>query len=209
MNTFFKKFLPKKWVEEKNEITLTPQSGVKLFLIEFFKLAIFAIITIFLVRYFLFKPFYVRGASMEPNFFDKEYLIIDEITYRLRAPERGEIIVFHYPKNESEYFIKRIIGLPGEKVKVQDGNVIIYNQENPEGLVLQESYLPAGLKNQPNVTHNLSSAQYFVMGDNRNNSFDSRFFGPIDQKEFVGRVWLRGWPFYRVKLFSAPVNYNF
>lgn len=205
MSKFSEKFNPRNWVAKKNEDTLTPQSGVKLFFVEFFKLALFAVVTIFLVRYFLFKPFYVRGASMEPNFFDKEYLIIDEITYRVRAPERGEIIVFHYPQNRSEYFLKRIIGLPGERIKIKDGSVIVYNQEYPEGAVLSEEYLLDGLKNRPDVSYNLSETQYFVMGDNRNSSFDSRFFGPVEKKEIIGRVWLRGWPFHRAKIFNSPV----
>lgn len=196
------------WFKKQNEDTLTPQSNTKLFVIEVVKLGVFAIVTIFLVRYFLFKPFYVKGASMEPNFFDKEYLIIDELSFRLREPQRGEIIVFHYPGDRSEYFLKRIIGLPGERVKIKDGEVIIYNDKNPEGLTLKENYLPLGLQNKPDVNYNLDNNHYFVMGDNRNSSFDSRYFGPVDKKELVGRVILRGWPFNRVQIFGAPTYNN-
>lgn len=205
MSKIWQKINPRNWVAKKNEETLTPQGGVKLFFVEFFKLALFAVVTIFLVRYFLFKPFYVRGASMEPNFFDKEYLIIDEISYRLRSPNRGEIVVFHYPQNRGEYFLKRIIGLPGERIKTKDGAVIIYSDVHPGGLVLSEDYLPAGIKNSPDVSFNLGPDQYFVLGDNRNSSFDSRFFGPVNGKELIGRVWLRGWPFNRAKIFNSPV----
>ncbi|MCX6778934.1 MAG: signal peptidase I [Candidatus Magasanikbacteria bacterium] len=196
------------WFKKQNEDTLTPQSNTKLFIIEVIKLGAFAIVTIFLVRYFLFKPFYVKGASMEPNFFDKEYLIIDELSFRVREPQRGEIVVFHYPGNRSEYFLKRIIGLPGERIKIKDGEIIIYNDQNPEGFVLKEDYLPLGLTNKPDVNYNLDSSHYFVMGDNRNSSFDSRYFGPVDKKEMVGRVILRGWPFNRAKIFSAPTYTN-
>jgi len=196
------------WFKKQNEDTLTPQSNTKLFVIEVIKLGAFAIVTIFLVRYFLFKPFYVKGASMEPNFFDKEYLIIDELSFRLREPQRGEIIVFHYPGNRSEYFLKRIIALPGERIKIKDGEIVIYNEQNPEGFVLKEDYLPLGLANKPDVNYNLDASHYFVMGDNRNSSFDSRYFGPIDKKEMVGRVILRGWPFNRAKFFNAPTYTN-
>ncbi|MBI5732002.1 MAG: signal peptidase I [Candidatus Magasanikbacteria bacterium] len=204
MRKLLKKLHLRHWIQRKNEDTLTPQSGTKLFFVELVKLGLFAVITIVLVRYFLFKPFYVRGASMEPNFFDKEYLIIDEITFRLREPQRGEIIVFHYPGNRSEYFLKRIIGLPGERIKIKDNEVMIYNNEHPEGLTLAEAYLPPGLPSRPDVSYTLGSSQVFVLGDNRNSSFDSRFFGPIEKKDIVGRVVLRGYPFNRVKVFSPP-----
>ena len=84
------------------------------FFFELVKIIVISLVIIIPVRYFLIQPFYVKGASMEPNFYDHEYLIIDEITYRFRDPERGEIIVFRYPRNPQEYFIKRIIGLPGD-----------------------------------------------------------------------------------------------
>jgi signal peptidase I len=116
-------------------------AAVGLFFLELVKIALLALVTILLIRYYLFKPFYVKGASMEPNFYEKEYLIIDEITYRLRSPERGEVVVFRYPENPKEYFLKRIIGLPGETVKVSEGRVYIYNQEHPEGVQISETYL--------------------------------------------------------------------
>src|SRR3990167_7531280 len=116
-----------------------------LFLLELVKVAVLAGVTIAFVRYFLFKPFYVKGASMEPNFFDKEYLIIDELSYRLRPPQRGEVIVFKYPENPKEYFLKRIVGLPGERIKVAEGQIIIYNKEHPEGIILNEPYLSKDL----------------------------------------------------------------
>lgn len=205
MNKKWPKLHPKNWFRKENEETLTPQSGVKLLIIEVIKLGVFAIITIFLVRYFLFKPFYVRGASMEPTFFDHEYLIIDEISYRLRAPTRGEVVVLRNPQNSKEFFLKRIVGLPGERVKIKDGQVIVFNQNSPEGAILKENYLPLGLISRPDVNVNLSANQYFVMGDNRNSSFDSRFFGPVKENELIGRVWLRGWPFTRLQVFSAPL----
>ncbi len=174
---------------------------------EIIKVVVLAGITIALIRYFLFKPFYVKGASMEPNFQDNQYLIIDELTYRFRAPERGEIIVFHYPPDPSEYFLKRVIGLPGEHIKIADGQVTIYNSQHPEGLVLDETYLPKGLQTSGSVDMVLGPTQYFVMGDNRPYSFDSRSFGPIDRSVIVGRAVFRGWPLNDLELFSPP-SYN-
>jgi len=175
-----------------------------LFFLELFKVVVLAAITIVLIRHFLFKPFYVRGASMEPNFYDKEYLIIDELTYRMREPVRGEVVVFKYPLDESQFFLKRIIGLPGERVKIASGQVIIYNQEFPEGFVLGEEYLPTDLDTTGDMAVSLKSNEYFVMGDNRDNSYDSRRFGAIAKDVLVGRAIFRGWPFNRVDIINVP-----
>ncbi len=176
------------------------------FVLELVKIVVISLVIIIPVRYFLIQPFYVKGASMEPNFYDKEYLIIDEITYRFENPKRGDIIVFRYPRNPQEYFIKRLISLPGESVQIKDGDVIIYNAENPDGFVLQEDYLEKGVK-----TYGLSDSkielganEFFVLGDNRNSSKDSRSFGPVNASYITGRVLLRGWPFNRLKVFDAP-----
>lgn len=174
------------------------------FLLEFIKIAVLAGITIGLVRYFLFKPFYVKGQSMEPNFEERDYLIIDELSYRLREPQRGEVVVFHYRATD-DYFLKRIIGLPGERVKVDGNKVVVYNEANPQGIVLPEAYLTEATTGSVTIT--LGKDQFFVMGDNRDASFDSRRFGAIDRDDVIGRVWVRGWPFSRVTTFSQP-SYN-
>jgi len=179
-----------------------------LFLLEIVKVAVLAAVTIGLVRYFLFKPFYVKGASMEPNFYEREYLIIDELTYRFREPERGEVIVFKYPENPKEYFLKRIIGLPGETVKVSEGHITVYNKEHPEGVLVDEVYLSENLLTVGEKTVSLGTNQFYVLGDNRPNSYDSRRFGPIGQDAIVGRAWLRGWPISRVQTFQPP-TFNF
>lgn len=179
-----------------------------LWLLEFLKIAIVAGVTIVLVRYFLFKPFYVKGASMEPNFYDHEYLIIDEITYRLRDPSRGEVIVFHHPENPKEYFLKRIVGLPGERVRVSNGQVTVYNRAHPEGVVVEEHYLDETVATSGDTIITLSPDHYFVLGDNRNNSYDSRRFGPVERGAIVGRAWFRGWPVPRMQTFDAPA-FNF
>lgn len=172
--------------------------------LEFVKMGGLALLTIVAIRYFLFKPFYVKGESMEPNFYDHEYLIIDELTYHLHQPSRGDVIVFHYPNDPKEYFLKRIIGLPGERVKVAGGNVTVYNDAHPEGVAIDETYLPKDLETMGDQTTTLGTDEFFVMGDNRPNSFDSRRFGPINKSLIVGRALFRGWPFDRIQKFSTP-----
>lgn len=186
------------------KIILSYLASAGIFVLELVKVAVLAGVTIAFVRYFLFKPFYVKGASMEPNFFDKEYLIIDELSYRLRLPQRGEVVVFKYPENPKEFFLKRIIGLPGERIKVAEGRITIYNKEHPEGTILTEPYLPQDLQTIGERITTLSEDQYFVLGDNRPNSYDSRRFGAVDKSLVVGRVFFRGWPFNRAEIIPEP-----
>jgi signal peptidase I len=176
------------------------------FFLELIKIVILAGITIGLVRYFLFKPFYVKGQSMEPNYHEKDYLIIDELSYRFREPIRGEVVVFSAPNNDKDFYLKRIVGLPGERIKIEDNKVIIYNDDHPQGVVVEEFYLDEDTLGSTMQT--LGSNQYFVMGDNRDSSYDSRRFGPIDKNSVVGRTFLRGWPLTRISVFSTP-EYNF
>lgn len=177
---------------------------VGMFFLELIKVVVLAGITIVLIRYFLFKPFYVKGQSMEPNFFEKDYLIIDEITYRFREPVRGEVIVFQAPGIEDHY-LKRVIGLPGERVKVEGEKIIVYNDEHPQGMVIEEKYLDE--QTTGSITITLQENEYFVLGDNRNASYDSRRFGAIKESTITGRVWFRGWPFSRISSFTTP-EYN-
>lgn len=180
------------------------------FVFELLKIVVISLVIIIPIRYFLIQPFYVKGASMEPTFYDHEYLIVDEISYRFDKPARGDVIVFRYPRNPQEYFIKRLIGLPGESVQIKDGKVIIFNKEHPEGEVLKESYLDDDLKTYGMTDEkiNLGDNEYFVLGDNRNSSKDSRSFGPVNKSYLTGRVLFRGWPFNRVTLFKTPTYSN-
>lgn len=157
------------------------------------------------VRYFLIQPFYVKGASMEPSFYDHEYLIINEISYRFIEPNRGDIIVFKYPKDPSQYFIKRIVGLPGEKIEIADGRVYVYTPE--QKILLEENYLEPNQETHNNKIWILGPDEYYVLGDNRDYSLDSRSFGPVYRDLMVGKVWLRGWPVWRAKMFST-VDYK-
>ena len=178
------------------------------YVLEFVKVVVISLAIIIPVRYFLIQPFYVKGASMEPNFFDHEYLIINEISYRFEDPLRGDIVVFKYPKNPDQYFIKRIIGLPNETVEIRDEEIVIYNKENTGGIILDERYLDDEIKTFGDKTFALGVDQYFILGDNRIASYDSRSFGPINRSSIVGKVWVRGWPFDKVKVFETP-EYNF
>jgi len=185
-----------------------PVGTAIIFVLEFLQIIIIALAIIIPVRYFLVQPFYVKGASMEPSFYDHEYLIIDEISYRFSEPKRGETLVFRYPQDPSEFFIKRIIGLPSETVEVSNGLIIIYNSEHPNGLTLDESaYLPEDTVTPGRKKVTLGLNEYFVMGDNRDASLDSRVFGPITIDAIVGRVWLRGLPASRAGFFESPL-YN-
>ncbi|MDD4332980.1 MAG: signal peptidase I [Patescibacteria group bacterium] len=177
-----------------------------LYIFELVKIIAISLAIIIPIRYYLIQPFYVKGASMEPNFYDHEYLIINEISYRFEEPKRGDIIVFKYPKNPQEYFIKRIIGMPGEKVQIKDGEIKIFNNTYVDGVVLEESYLEQNLKTYSSNEDiiSLGENEYYVLGDNRNSSKDSRSFGAVDKSFIVGKVLLRGWPFTRVKLFDTP-----
>ncbi len=160
------------------------------------------------IRYFLVQPFYVKGASMEPNFEDKQYLIIDEITYRVREPKRGEICVFRYPNDPSQFFIKRIIGLPGETIDISGGRVTVTTLDGKTVALDESSYLASSVVTAGEKTVTLGTEEYFVMGDNRPNSLDSRIFGPVPRANIVGRVMLRGWPISSLAWFETP-TYKF
>jgi signal peptidase I len=180
------------------------------FTVEIIKVVIISLAIIIPVRYFLIQPFYVKGASMEPSFHDHEYLIINEIAYRLYQPQRGDIVVFRYPRDPSQYFIKRIIGLPGEKVKIKDGKVYVFNDQHPNGIILSEDiYLPEDIQtiNSAKTEFDLADDEFFVLGDNREASLDSRRFGPVPRRLIIGKAWVRGWPLDKITIFEAP-KYN-
>ncbi|MBU0613894.1 signal peptidase I, partial [Patescibacteria group bacterium] len=145
---------------------------------------------------------YVKGASMEPNFFDHEYLIIDEISYRLGEVKRGDVIVFVPPTATNGFYIKRVIGLPGETVQIEEGIIKIYNDEYPSGFVLSEEYIDEYTHGIERVVLGLD--EVYVLGDNRGASLDSRKIGPIKIDSIVGRAWLRGLPIDRAGVIGVP-----
>jgi len=171
-----------------------------LFIWEIAKITIIALIIVIPIRVFIFQPFFVSGASMEPNFHNLDYLIVDEISYRLGEPHRGDVIVFYNPNNTSQRFIKRVIALPSETIKIQAGNVYIRPAQENEFFLLDETeYLVGGIKTNRDQVITLGENQYFVMGDNRNSSYDSRFFGPLDEKYIIGR---NAFKLLNIQLFS-------
>lgn len=192
--------------------------GLGTFFFELVKIFIIALIVIVPIRTFLFQPFFVQGASMEPNFENGQYLIINEFGYKeteisvaghhfftvdaFKELKRGDIVVFRYPKNPSQFFIKRIIALPEERIEIKNGKVFVYNSENPKGTELNEdSYLLSQLTTPGEVNVTLADNEYFVMGDNRKASHDSRSWGPVKSGEIIGKVLFRAWPLGEVRVF--------
>ncbi len=156
---------------------------------ELVRFAFIALLVVIPVRFFLAEPFVVSGSSMFPTFENADYLIVDKISYRLDKPERDDVVVFKYPPNPKKFLIKRIIGLPEETVDIKNNTITIFNDEYIDGFVLNEPYIK---EMQTNTTHlTLKDDEYFVMGDNRNASSDSRYWGPLQRKFITGRALLR------------------
>lgn len=173
-------------------------------LLEVAEIAIIALGAVFIVRQFLVQPFLVSGASMSPNFSSGDYLMVDELTYRIRPPERGEVVVFRYPNDPSTFFIKRLIALPGERIALADNKITIFNSANKGGLQLKEAYLPENLGTQGALDETMGPGEYFVMGDNRPYSYDSRSWGKLPATDIVGLARIRLWPVNDFGVLGAP-----
>lgn len=156
------------------------------------KVIILSLIIIVPVRWFIVQPFFVRGASMEQNYHHGDYLLVDEISYRFNEPERGDVIIFKYPQDTSQFYIKRIIALPGETISLSNNEIRITNDQFPKGILLEEGYIEDYTSGSVNKV--LADDEYFVFGDNRDASFDSRRFGPLEEEYIIGKVFLRAWP---------------
>lgn len=174
-------------------------------LLELFQFAIIALLIVVPVRYFIAQPFIVSGASMENTFHTGEYLIIDQVTYEFHDPERGDVIVFHYPKDPSKFFIKRVIALPGETIDIQGDVVKLVAQDGTE-TTLTEPYIKSMAENT-SLTETLGEREYFVMGDNRDASSDSRVWGVLNKDKIVGRALFRLFPFSKASV--LPGEYSF
>ncbi|MFA6999766.1 MAG: signal peptidase I [Candidatus Paceibacterota bacterium] len=168
------------------------------------KFAIVALIIVLPIRMWIAQPFVVSGESMYPTFDNGQYLIIDEISYILGNAQRGDVVVFRYPNDTKRFFIKRVIGLPNEKIIVNNGEVTIINKEHPDGFKMVEPYINE--KFFTGSTYETKDNEYFVMGDNRNRSSDSRFWGILPKNLMIGKVFLRLLP---IKTMSyMPGKYN-
>lgn len=172
---------------------------------EFLKIVVIAALIVLPIRYFIFQPFIVKGESMAPNFQTGDYLIIDEISYIISNPERGDVVVLKYPLDTRQRFIKRVIGLPGETVDIKEGKITI--SKNGETFVLEEKKYLFDLKaTDDNLTIALKENQYFVLGDNRPFSYDSRRWGALPRKDIIGKAVFRVLPLSQMTLILGP-NY--
>ncbi|MCA9359462.1 signal peptidase I [Candidatus Nomurabacteria bacterium] len=162
-------------------------------LTEIVRFSIIAILIVIPIRMFIAQPFIVSGASMDDTFHSGEYLIVDQVTYHFENPSRGDVIVFRYPKDPSKFFIKRVIGLPGDTITIENSTVTITNAENPDGFALDEPYIKSMQPAAP-FSEILGEREYFVMGDNRDQSSDSRSWGVLQEERIIGRALIRLFP---------------
>ncbi len=163
------------------------------YFVEIAKVVLIALVIVLPIRLFIFQPFVVRGVSMEPNFLERDYLLVDQISYRFNDPQRGDIVILRYPGDSSIRYIKRVVGLPGETIEVKGGEVSIGSGEKE---VLEEDYLQNSIT--PGSTEvTLSPEEYFVLGDNRFSSYDSRNWGVLPEENIIGKA------FFRISLFKA------
>ncbi len=171
---------------------------------ELFRFAIIAALIVLPFRYFIAQPFIVKGVSMSPTFETGEYLIVDEISYRFNNPERGDVVIVKKPGNTSENLIKRIMGLPGETLRYKNNVLTVINKENPDGLIISEPYLTNIKTSDFEAT--LGNDQYFVMGDNRPVSLDSRIVGPVRRDAIIGEALLRLFPPTRISYYPGGIK---
>lgn len=175
------------------------------FILELLQVVVFAISIFLFVYLLILQPHKIKGASMEPNFHDGEYLLTDKVSYRLGEPARGDVVVFKAPPTYKDEFIKRIIGLPGEQVTIKEGKIYINGRE------LEEEYLPENTQIVPGKyltegqTITVPANSYFVLGDNRDHSLDSRNIGPIERQYITGRAWFVYWPVSKAGTVSTPM----
>ncbi len=165
-----------------------------------------AVIIVLPIRMLVAQPFIVSGSSMFPTFEDKQYLIVDQISYRFEEPARGDVIIFRYPLDPSKFFIKRVIGLPNETVKIDDGKIAIHDADGND-MKLDEPYLQLDRISSDNATFELGDDEYFVMGDNRIASSDSRTWGVLPRKNVVGKALLRLLPVDTLEIHPGEYHY--
>lgn len=193
----------------------------KSFIREFVEIAVLTLIIVLPIRTFVAQPFLVSGASMDNTFHNADYLIIDQVSYRFNAPERGDVIILkvppeglalqHVAEDKTVFYIKRIMGLPGETIEINGDEVKISVNATSTAKVLNEPYIYIDKNIQSNFSKikekvTLGSDEYFVMGDNRHNSSDSRLWGVLKKENIKGRVLLRLFPFNQISLFTGDYN---
>jgi signal peptidase I len=160
---------------------------------EIVRFSLIALLIVIPIRMFVAQPFIVQGASMEETFQNGEYLIVDQASYHFHSPRRGDVVIFRYPRNPSKFFIKRVIGIPGDTITINNNIIHISNTEFPEGFILNEPYIKS-MQHGTSLVEELGVGEYFVMGDNRDQSSDSRTWGVLEENKIVGRAFLRLFP---------------
>lgn len=201
--------------EELNnfKVVSNPAKDFVYFVFDLLKTGVIVFIIAFCLRYFAVQPFIVDGASMMPNYENKEYILAEKITYLTGEPKRGDVVVFHYPGNPNISYIKRIIGLPGEKVSIENNIVTITNDKHPDGVAVNELYLGSDTltlaegNNAGAFSADIGQNEYFVMGDNRQHSSDSREWGLLPKSNIIGRAWMTILPANKFGI-QKRVNYN-
>ena len=171
---------------------------------ELVRFALVALIIVVPIRVFVAEPFIVSGSSMVPTFENGDYLIIDKISYELGDPQRDDVVIFRYPGDPTKFFIKRIIGLPNETVDIKGNDVTIINEEHKEGFKLDQPFIKNFSNND--MRFELKNDEYFVMGDNRNASSDSRYWGAVEKKLLQGKAFVRLLPINKIDI--LPGNYK-
>ena len=167
---------------------------------EILKASLIALIIVIPIRFYIAQPFIVSGASMSPSFESGHYLVVDQLSYRFKEPERGDVIIFKYPRDTSKFFIKRIIGLPGETLTLKARTLTIANDMHPNGFVFEEPYIAEVNQVSGSFSTTLGDNEYFVMGDNRGQSSDSRLWGSLQGDLIVGRAFFRVFPIRAVEV---------
>lgn len=176
---------------------------------DFVKTLLIFYVLYFVMRTYIAQPFLVKGRSMEQTFSDGDYLIVDQLSYNFTEPKRFEVVVFHTEfipgGNVNEYYIKRVIGLPGDRIVVKEGGVFLYEKNGPVATKLDEKYLIEGIKTLANTPIDvvLKDNEYFVLGDNRGNSSDSRYWGPVNKKYILGKPLVRLFPLNEMAIFTS------
>jgi signal peptidase I len=192
---------------EPKSVVIERQPDLWRFLAELIRTALIVGILAYVIRIFVLQPFVVEGSSMFPRFETNDFLIVDKISYHIHGPERGDIIVFKYPGDLSTNYVKRVIGLPGDTVRITDGKVTVINTTHPNGVTLSEPYVAAGNittvpTGSPSSEYTVPAGDYFVLGDNRRASSDSREWGFLPKEDLIGRVVVQAFPINQASFVS-------
>ncbi len=190
-------------ISEYNSSVMVNKLGS--FVLELLQVVVFAISIFLFVYLLILQPHKIKGASMEPNFHDGEYLLTDKVSYRVGEPARGDVVVFKAPPTYKDEFIKRIIALPGEEVSIESGKIYIDGRELGEKYLPENTHILAGRYLAEGQAIKVPANSYFVLGDNRDHSLDSRNIGPIERQYITGRAWFVYWPVSKVGTVEAPI----